>query len=170
MTTIPGSASVSVRSATRADVPRVLPMVEGICRQHEHLDPARYRALADVVQRYERWLPERAADPRSVFLVAEAKADLVGFVVATVERNIPIYVVEEFAFVHDLWVEPVWRGRGAGGKLLREAAKRFAALGVTQVRGSVAWANHTPRRLLESLGYRPCAVEYLLELGASASP
>ena len=34
---------------------------------------------------------------------------LVGFLIATVEREIPIYRLHEFGFIHDLWVEPEYR-------------------------------------------------------------
>ncbi|MDX2148359.1 MAG: GNAT family N-acetyltransferase [Planctomycetota bacterium] len=60
-----------VRAATASDVPAVLPMVRAICDQHQARDPERFRVVPDVLERYAQWLPERAADPRSVFLVAE---------------------------------------------------------------------------------------------------
>ena len=172
-----------VRAATPGDVPAILPMVRAICALHESWDPARYAMLPDVVARYERWLPQRARDPRSVLLVAEpidgddgddgaelrdgapaTAATLAGFLVGTVEDAIPIYATREFGFIHDVWVEPAARGRGLARALVREAVGRFARMGVTQVRLATARANDAARALFASCGFRVSSVEMLAEL------
>jgi GNAT superfamily N-acetyltransferase len=118
------------------------------------------------VQRYEAWLPERARDPRSVFLVAQDASGpgIVGFLVATVEREIPIYRVSEFGFVHDMWVEPGARGRGLGRALVASAIERFRELGVPQIRLDTAMANEDARRLFATCGFRAAVMEMLTEL------
>lgn len=158
-----------VRPATPADVPHVLPMVEAICAMHDRLDPRRYAMLPDVVDRYARWLPERAGDPESVFLAAEdpeaapgrPTGPLLGLLIATTETSIPIYRIDRFAFIHDVWVVPEARRRGVAGALVKEACRRFAALGVEQVRLETAWANGGARSLFEHCGFRPSTVEML---------
>lgn len=155
-----GEFQLRVRSATAADVPGVLPMVAAICAMHEALDAERYGMLPDVVGRYERWLPQRAEDPRSVFLVGEDKAGtLAGFLIASVEANIPIYRVSEFGFIHDVWVEPAFRGAGVARAMVEEAVKRFSAMGVSQVRLETAIANHGARKLFKACGFRAASTE-----------
>jgi ribosomal protein S18 acetylase RimI-like enzyme len=158
-----GSA-MPVRPATPEDVPGVLPMVRAICAMHERLDPERYAMLPDVVERYRRWLPERARDPRSVFLVAEDAGAPVGFLIGTVEASIPIYRLAEFGFIHDVWVDPARRGAGVGRTLVDEALARFRAMGITQVRLETAAANEGARRLFSSRGFRVGTVDMLRAL------
>lgn len=156
-----------IRPATAADVPTVLPMVGAICAMHDALDPARYAMLPDVVDRYARWLPTRAADPRSVFLVAESDEEpprLVGFLIATIETSIPIYRLKEYGFIHDVWVEPPYRRHGVARGLVAAAMERFAALGVTQVRLETAATNEEARRLFESCGFRVGTIDMLAEI------
>lgn len=166
-----------VRPATPSDVLAVLPMVAAICELHEAWDYARYATRDDVVDMYARWLPERAADPRSVFLVAheqvgssqsgdaaDAGRPLMGFLIGTVERAIPIYRVAEFGFIHDLWVEPAARGLGLGDLLARAAIARFRQIGVAQVRLETSLANDGARRLFERAGLRVATIDMLLEL------
>ncbi len=173
-----------IRPATPDDVPAVLPMVGAVCAMHQRLDPARYPMLPDVVERYRLWLPKRAEDPRSVFLVAQPgpaevpspphpvtsqsrRGDpspphpLAGFLIATVERNIPIYTLEEFGFIHDMWVEPPFRRRGVAAALIDKALRRFLELGMTQVRLETAAANDAARRLFESRGFRTGTIDLL---------
>lgn len=153
-----------MRRGVKADVPRILPMVQKICAFHHAIDPGLFDYLDDVVERYERWLPERAVDPRSVLFVAqvdggegkegERGTELVGFVVATVEAEVPIYHLREYGFIHDTWVEPAWRGRGIGRVLIEETLAGFTQMGIAQVRLDTARGNETARELFRDLGFR----------------
>ena len=158
---------MAIRPATAEDVPALLPMVAAICAMHQRLDPERYPMLPDVVDRYERWLPLRAADPRSVLLVAgapDAPDTPVGFLVGTVEPNIPIYRLTEFGYIHDLWVEPPHRRAGHAGALIDAALARFRTLGVAQVRLETAAMNDAARRLFASRGFRVGTIDMLRTL------
>jgi ribosomal protein S18 acetylase RimI-like enzyme len=155
---------VEIRAAKVEDVPRVLPMVEKIAALHEAWDSAKYGYLPNPSQRYSRWMVARATDPRSVFLVAEREGRLVGFIVATVEKEIPIYRLDEFGFIHDLWVEPEYRNEGVGRQMTMLLIERFRAIGVKQIRCDTAAKNDIARQMFESCGFRPSVVEMLNEI------
>lgn len=151
-----------IRDATPADVPAVLPMVRAICDLHQRQDAERFRVVPDVLDRYAAWLPQRAADRRSVFLVAQREdGTLSGFTVGTVEPEVPIFWVPECGWIHDLWVEPADRGRGVGAALADQAVRRFAAIGVAQVRLHTGTFNDAARALFARVGFRPCVTEML---------
>lgn len=168
------AAEMLIRPAHVADVPAVLPMVERTCALHQSMDPSKYGFLPHPAQRYESWLGARANDPRSVFLVADRQTPeaptLVGFLVATTEREIGIYRLKEYGFIHDLWVEPAYRNEGLARQMMSLAIERFAQIGVAQVRLDVLLSNEPARRLFESCGFRPSTLEMLLELPASNQP
>jgi ribosomal protein S18 acetylase RimI-like enzyme len=150
------------RPATIDDVPFVLPMVRAICDLHQRHDPERFRVVDDVIDRYARWLPERATDPRSVFLVAlGATQRPVGYVVSTIEPEVPIFWVPECGWIHDIWVEPEHRGRGLARELVRETVRRFGELGVRQLRLHTGTFNDAARKLFAAEAFRPCVVEML---------
>lgn len=160
---------MNIRPATAVDVPDVLPLVRGVAAFHERLDPAKYSFAADPGEMYHGWLEHRADDPRSVFLVADAAADddrprLVGFLIATVEREIPIYKVEEFGFVHDVWVDEKYRNEGVARQMVTLAVERFRRIGVPQVRLDVLASNDPARGLFAACGFRPSVTEMLIEL------
>jgi GNAT superfamily N-acetyltransferase len=150
-----------VRTATIDDVPFVLPMVRAICDLHQRHDPERFRVVDDVIERYARWLPERATDSRSVFLVAVENGKPVGYAVSTIEPEVPIFWVPECGWIHDIWVQPEHRGRGLARELVRETVKRFGALGVNQLRLHTGTFNDAARKLFAAEGFRPCVVEML---------
>src|SRR5688500_13482535 len=161
---------MQIRPATAEDVPAVLPMVEKIAALHEKWDTVRYDYKPNPSERYRRWLTHRADDPRSVFLVADHErilADvpfIVGFVIGTVESNIPIYRTPEFGFIHDLWVEEDYRNEGIGRQMTMLALERFRDLGMTQVRLETADCNDPARKLFASCGFRVATNEMLVEL------
>ncbi|HTW94046.1 MAG TPA: GNAT family N-acetyltransferase [Tepidisphaeraceae bacterium] len=155
---------MEIRSAKASDVPGVLPMVAKICGLHRQWDAAKYGFKPQPEEMYRRWLTHRADDPRSVFLVAEGQGRLVAFLIGTVEAEIPIYQIEEYGFIHDLWVEEEYRNEGIGKQMTMMAVEKFAEIGVKQVRLDTAAPNDVARRLFEACGFRPSAMEMLLEI------
>ena len=161
---------MTIRPATVADVPAVLPMVEKIAALHQRWDPARYDYKPNPSERYRRWLTERAADPRAVFLVADHDrllADVpfvVGFLIGTAESNIPIYRTPQFGFIHDLWVEEDYRNEGLGRQMTMLAIEKFRDMGMTQVRLETADRNEPARKLFASCGFRMASNEMMVEL------
>src|SRR5688500_13456500 len=159
---------MNIRPATALDVPAVLPMVGKVCALHERWDPAKYGFREKPAEMYRRWLTARAVDPRAVFLVAERPAMLkevpflVGFLIGTVEREIPIYRLEEYGFIHDLWVEPTYRNEGIARQMVTLAIERFRAIGVSQIRLDTAAANDAARELFKRCGFRVSTIEMLL--------
>src|SRR3954447_6673326 len=154
---------MDIRPATPDDVPAVLPMVRKVCAFHEALDPAKYGFRGDPGRMYDAWLRGRATDPRGVFLVAdrggEDGAKLVAFLVGTVEREIPIYRLKEFGFVHDLWVEEKYRHEGIARQMVTLAVERCGEIGVRQVRLDPAAGNEPARNLFVACGFRPSVTE-----------
>ena len=161
---------MTIRPATPADVPSVLPMVDKLAALHMKWDPVRYDYKPETGQMYRRWMTARASDPNSVFLVADHDrllADvpyLVGFLVATVEKPIPIYRVDRFGFIHDVFVEEDYRHEGVGRQMTMLALERFREIGVTQIRLETAAANDAARKLFASCGFRAASTEMLVEL------
>jgi GNAT superfamily N-acetyltransferase len=154
-----------VRPATPEDVPAILPMVARICAFHERLDPAKYGFVPGVTDMYRDWLIARSTDPQSVFFVADPGGDdsrrLAGFLIGTVEREIPIYRIERFGFIHDLWIDEKYRNEGTARQMVSLAIERFRDIGVPQVRLDVAFGNQPAKNLFAACGFRPAVIEML---------
>jgi ribosomal protein S18 acetylase RimI-like enzyme len=156
-----------IRPATVSDVTFVLPMVAKICDLHESWDEAKYGFLPNPQRSYEGWLKKMVVSDRAVFLVAEASepsTNLAGFLVATIEKEIPIYRLKEYAFIHDLWVEPEYRRTGVAKQMVLQAIELFKQKGVQQIRLDTAAINKAARRLFSECGFRVSTIEMLTEL------
>ena len=159
------SGPMDIRPATPADVPAVLPMVARLCALHRSWDRAKYDFLPGVERMYDEWLTAKTADARAVFLLADRPGrGPVAFLIGTVEREIPIYRLREFGFVHDLWVEEGYRNEGLARAMVMTAVERFRDIGVRQVRCDTAAPNDAARKLFAACGFRPSTTEMLLEI------
>jgi ribosomal protein S18 acetylase RimI-like enzyme len=156
-----------IRSATRSDIPNLLPLIAKICELHKSWDQAKYGFLPDPERSYERWLSRLIRDQRNLCLVAEVpdeKTHLAGFLIATVEQEIPIYSIQEYGFVHDLWVEPEYRQAGLARQMVVQTIAHFSQLGIQQIRLDTAAPNEAARRLLMACGFRVSTIEMLIEI------
>jgi ribosomal protein S18 acetylase RimI-like enzyme len=154
---------MQIRGAKLEDVPHVLPMVRQLARLHEAWDPTRYAYRTDLAAMYSSWLGERANDSHSVFLVADAGDKIIGFLVATIEKNIPVYQIERYGFIHDVWVEQDYRHEGIARQMTMLAVERFRSHGVQQIRLETAAANEAARSLFAACGFRASTTEMLLD-------
>lgn len=156
---------MEIRRATPEDVPDVTPMVRKLCELHRSWDRAKYDFLEGIEEMYRSWLISRANDPRAVFMVATREGRAVAFLIGTVEREIPIYHLKEFGFIHDLWVEEEYRHEGIARQMVMQAIEQFREIGVKQIRLDTAQPNEAARRLFESCGFRASVTEMLTEIG-----
>ena len=139
-------------------------MVRKLCELHRSWDRAKYDFVDGIEEMYRGWLTARATDPRAVFLVADREGvGPVGFLIGTVEKEIPIYRLKEYGFIHDLWVEPDYRNEGLARQLVMLAVERFGEIGVQQVRLDTAGPNDVARKLFERCGFRVSVIEMLRE-------
>jgi GNAT superfamily N-acetyltransferase len=157
---------MEIRDARASDVPAVVKMVKKLCELHASWDPAKYAFRDDVEEMYSSWLTGRVGDPRSVFLVADREErGPVAFLIGGVDRELRIYRLSEYGFIHDLWVEEDYRNEGLARQMVMRAIEKFREMGMTQVRLDTAAQNEVARKLFASCGFRPSVVEMLLEVG-----
>lgn len=151
----------TVRPATADDTAAVLPLVKQICDLHRAMDPERFTFRPDILERYTRWLPERARDPRSPYLVATDDGEVFAYLVGTVEPEVPIYWTPESGWIHDIFVDPAHRARGVARTLVNAAVDEFTRLGVSRIRLETAAPNESARALFRACGFRPGTTEML---------
>jgi len=155
---------MTTRTGHSGDFHVVMPMMRQHRLRQEAFDPVLYAPHPDAEARFRRWIGKVIEDPRATLLVAEDEAQLVGFLYATVEKELPIFRHEEFALVHEWWVEPAFRDRGAGEALIERAAAEFSLAGVRQLRVRSAAGDEEARAVLHRCGFRTAAFELVKEL------
>jgi GNAT superfamily N-acetyltransferase len=152
------------RLANPGDHNAIFPMLRQLRLRQQQLDAGLYQLHPDAERRFLRWVGEVGEDPRTTLLVAEEQGQIIGFVYATIEQDLPIYLHEEFAVIREWWVEPGFRNRGAGRALIDLAVQELAAVGICQLRVRTAAADANARAILGRCGLRMGACEMVKDL------
>ena len=119
--------SLTIRLATRTDVPLILRFIRGL---------AEYERLPDAVVATEALLAEQlfGSHPGAEVLIAEWDGAPAGF--ALFCQNFSTFLGRRGLWLEDLYVEPAHRGQGIGKALLA----RLAATAIERDCGRLEWS------------------------------
>ena len=159
-----------IRPAQPADIPNLFHLIENVSDFHKSLDVDRYNFLPNQGQLYEKWLHKLLLDSSHLCLVAESNSSeskvspqLVAYLIATVELEIPIYHLKEYGYIHDLWVEETYRRQGIARQMVMKTLEHFQQLGVKQIRLNSLVDNDAAFKLYASCGFRASTFEMLVQ-------
>lgn len=135
-----------IRSAAAADVPDILRLIKAL---------AEYEKLSHEVVATEAALAQALFGPRPAaeVLLAEQDGRSVGF--ALFFQNFSTFLGKPGIYLEDLFVEPVFRGRGIGRDLLRAIARLAVERGCGRFEWAVLDWNAPAIGFYRSLGARP---------------
>ena len=100
-----------------------------------------YPVLPGIASVIASEMRRAAARDTCRLLVAELESQLVGFLFAEIEAGAGPGAVPAPAWVHELWVEPLFREQGIAAQLLAESDAFFASRGVSRVSVRVESSN-----------------------------
>jgi GNAT superfamily N-acetyltransferase len=157
---------MTIREAEYADTDKLAPMILQAAAHQQLLDPQRYGLVDDLKANYRRWFGKMAEDPRMTVLVAEDGAEVLGFLIASVEKDPPIYKLGEYGVIHDMWVNEAHRNHGVGASLVKAAQDKLESVGIKQIRVEAIAGDSVVHHLFESCGFRPCTLLMVYEKSA----
>ena len=168
MTTSDARTRTFVRPATPTDLPRIGRLGTLLVEEHHNFDAQRFlgtrrRTPLD----YASFLSEQLEQPDVAVLVAEENGDVIGYAYAAVEGYDYMSLRGPAGVLHDVIVDPEYRGRGIGRQLLVAALQFLKSHGAPRVVLTTAEQNEPARRLFTSAGFRPTMIEMTRELDDS---
>jgi ribosomal protein S18 acetylase RimI-like enzyme len=164
MTTNPLTSAI-VRPARTADLPHLGRLGALLVQEHHDFDARRFiAARRRTPDDYAWFLGSQLAAPDVVILVAENDGQVIGYAYGAVEGYDYMSLRGPAAVLHDLIVDPQYRGRGVGQLLLNAALSSLRSRGAPRVVLSTAERNASAQRLFEWMGFRRTMVEMTREL------
>ena len=136
----------TIRTTTETDIPVLLRMIRAL---------ADYEKLSHEVMATEAALREAFFGPQPVAeaVLAYAGVEPVGF--AVFFRTLSTFLGSPSLYLEDLFIEPQWRGRGFGKRLLAHVAAAALARGCSRLEWAVLDWNHPAIRFYRALGAKP---------------
>ena len=141
-----GKIDIRIDPATERDVPVLLRLIKGL---------AEYERLASKVVATEESLHAAFFGPRAVAeaILARAGAEPVGSAVYFL--TLSTFAGRTNLYLEDLYVEPQWRRRGVGRKLLARVARIAVERGCGQMSWSVLGWNEPALNFYRAFGAEP---------------
>jgi GNAT superfamily N-acetyltransferase len=155
--------SVVVRRAQVEDAATVAEMALKLFAQHRDYDPERFADLSHL-KGAERFYGSRMSAADAAVLVAETDGKVVGFAYMQYEELDYVQLLENAAWLHDLYVDEAARGTGAGKALIAAAKDAGIAFGADKLVLTVAARNEHAREFFTRTGLRETMVEMTIGL------
>jgi ribosomal protein S18 acetylase RimI-like enzyme len=163
--TDPHTSTPLIRPATSADVLALGRLGALLVQEHHDYDSRRFIvATASTSEHYGSFLGGQLAEPDAVLLVAEQDGHVIGYAYGAIEGYDYMALRGPAAVIHDLIVDPEYRGRGAGQALLSALLAALTARQAPRVVLSTAARNESAQRFFERAGFRPTMIELTREL------
>jgi ribosomal protein S18 acetylase RimI-like enzyme len=157
--------TVTVRPATRADLPTLGRLGALLVQVHYGFDALRFLAPPPhMEQLYASFLGTQIQEPDKLVLVAEQAGAVVGYTYAGVEGDDYAALRGPAGVLYDIIVDPAERGRGVGRTLLDTTLAALAARGAPRVVLMTAEKNATAQQLFAGAGFRRTMIEMTREL------
>ena len=157
--------AITIRPATKADVPTLGRLGALLVRTHHDFDPQRFIAASrGTEQGYGSYLGSNLGNRDVAVLVAEDAGTVIGYAYAGVEGMDYMALRGPAGAIYDVVVDPEHRRQGAGRMLLRAAMDFLRQRNAPRVVLSTATQNVAAQRLFESAGFRGTMIEMTAEL------
>lgn len=155
-----------IRRAQDGDEAQVADFAIRLFRQHADYDPGRFTVFA-TPEGAKVFYKSRFSAPDAVVFVAESEGEVVGF--AYIERDPLNYaeLLENGAWLHDIYIRDESRSEGTGRALLDAAIEAAKELGAKKLLLSVAAKNFAARSFFEGAGFRVTMHEMTMDIGES---
>jgi ribosomal protein S18 acetylase RimI-like enzyme len=159
-------SDVTIRRATRSDLPALGRMGALLMRTHFAFDEKRFLEPGDNAEQGYAWfLGEQLTDDvNATVLVAERRGEVIGYVYAALEPISWKELRDACGFIHDILVEPRGRRSGVAMALMEAAMAWLKKQGAPRVVLGTAEQNEAAQRLFARLGFRRTMVEMTREL------
>ena len=154
---------ITIRKATIEDIPSVLKLWTRLMEFHRNLSK-HFEPEDDAENVWESFARKQLDEQDSLLIVAEVGGNIIGFSLASIQSNIPVFKIKKYGVIYDFFVEEAFRKRGIGRKLFDFAREWFEQKGVEHLQLSVVHHNSVGQEFWRAMGF----TDYLDRLSRGA--
>jgi ribosomal protein S18 acetylase RimI-like enzyme len=155
---------IRIRTAQDSDIAALAEFGLALARLHVEIDERRFVLPRGGIDAFVEFFRGELARPESILLIAEEEMISVGYAFVRMEPASIEALCETSAWLHDVYVDPRFRGSGVGRQLVLAAIESAKELGSSNLMLGVSPANTQARQFYERLGLRVTMIEMRLDL------
>ena len=107
----------------------------------------------DYLENLTKFYTKKIHSKNAILLVAENEGKLVGYLLAYIVKEIPIYVIDKTGYIGDIYVLPEYRGRGIATKLKDAAFLWFSEKGINTASIKTRFVNKNAIKIYKKWGF-----------------
>ena len=155
--------SVTVRRANPDDARAIAELAIRLFEQHRGYDARRFAEVANV-EGAEWFYGNQTEAQEARVLVAEFEGKIVGFAYIQYEAKNYAGLLENAAWLHDIYIDETARGKNAGKLLIEKSVEAAKELGADKLMLSTAAKNEAAREFFKRRGFKATMIEMMLDL------
>lgn len=159
---------MEIRRARPEDVPLIVPLWRGMMDEHRLWDK-RFDLSAEADSECLAQMAEMLRGPDTAAFLAEEDGVVLGYLLALVLENPPMFSENKYGFIAEMAVTPEYRRQGLGRELWDRAKRWLLRKGVRSVQLNVSGSNAPGLALWNSLGFEEFLKILWLDLDESDS-
>jgi ribosomal protein S18 acetylase RimI-like enzyme len=153
-----------IRHATPADIHALGRLGALLVQTHHDFDAKRFIGVTPQTEAgYGSFLVSQLDDANVTILVAEEQGEVTGYTYAAIEGRDYMALRGPAGVIYDIIVDPEYRGRGVGRRLLDATLAFLKERGAPRTVLSTADRNELAQRLFASAGFRRTMIEMTRE-------
>jgi ribosomal protein S18 acetylase RimI-like enzyme len=154
---------VLIRNGVEGDEKRIEEFATALVEQHVGYDGTRFTNML-VAGRTAAFYQSRFSDRNSCVLVAEVDGEIAGFAYLEFDEYNFEEMLRKGIWLHDIYVDAAFRGRGIAKELLRASAEEAKRFGAEKLLLTVAAKNAGAQKVFAKAGFRQTMMEMTLDI------
>ena len=150
---------VTVRRATREQLPQIAKLASLLVQVHHDTDPGRFFMPDRVEEGYGWWFGRELENPRAVIVAALEEGEVVGYAYGTLDERDFNQLLDRHGSIHDVLVSSARRRGRIGRKLIEAMIAELEALGAPRIVLHTMVSNTAAQALFRSVGFRDTMLE-----------
>ena len=123
---------MKIRKAKLKDVTKIVNLWKEFMKNHDELvikvdkkQKPYTEKKTDASSKFKKFIEKNIRSRNGIIYISEVDRRLVGYLLAYIKENIPIFKIDKLGYISDLFVKKEFRGLGVSSKLKEEVFKWF---------------------------------------------
>ncbi len=148
---------ILIRKATEEDKQSIIVLWKELFLFHEPFDEF-FETREDAESKWSSFLTtiiDRQKEDSACVFIAEVQStkSIVGYILGVIEKNVPVFKMEEVGNIYDICVTDKYRRLNVGMKLVNEIKKWYTSNGINRIHVQVASKNPLSTSFWRKMGF-----------------
>ena len=154
---------MKIMEATEKHIPEIVELWKELADHHSKIHNF-FTRRQNGHMNFKNFISELIKSKDAKILVALQDNNVIGYIVAKVDIYPPVYNIEKYGAIYDMYVNPIYRRKHIGYNLWQEALNWFKLKGLARVELSIVPKNLKASSFWKKQGFKDYMHKLFLEI------